>query len=390
MREPTIDTAYFRKIRHRLHEIPELAFEEKKTGDLIAEELERYKIPYERGWAKTGIVGWIQKGSRTRSIALRADMDALAITEQNDLPYRSRHPGRMHACGHDGHIAMLLAAAKSLKEQIEFDGTVYLLFQPAEEGEGGAKTMIEEGLFETYPIDRIYALHNRPDEPLGTFLIKSGAVMSSVDTWKIEVRGKSAHSSQPQSGINPIVVASHIVLAIKGISALDIAPAQSHVVTVAKIESGTAFNIIPDNCTIEGSVRSYDETVQDTIESRLRSISEGIAKSFGARARLIYTRKYPPTCNSYIQSALEAARKTVPPHRVLTRFSSSFGSEDFSFFLQKKEGCYIWLGSKEGETSIPLHASHYDFNDNLIETGARFWINLIREELPLHTPKEPS
>lgn len=390
MKEPKIDTIYFRELRHRLHTIPELAFEEKKTGDLIAKELDLYGIPCERGWAKTGIVAWIKKGDSKRSVALRADMDALPITEENGLSYRSIHPGKMHACGHDGHMTMLLAAAKSLKEEIDFDGTVYLIFQPAEEGEGGAKVMIEEGLFTKYPIDRIYGLHNRPSEPSGTFLIKKGAVMSSVDTWQIEIEGKSAHSSQPHIGLNPIVIASHIVLAIKGISSLDIAPDQSHVITVAKIESGTAFNIIPDRCIIEGSVRAYSEAVQNLIESRIRTIPEGIAKSFGARAHVTYTRMYPPTINSYIDTALAAAQKTVSPERIVTEFPSSFGSEDFSFFLQKKEGCYIWLGAKEDADTAPLHSSRYDFNDNLIETGAHFWINLVQEELPKTISKELS
>jgi hippurate hydrolase len=374
---------HFTALRHDLHRIPELAYHEHKTADRIARELEMLGIAYDRGIGGTGIVAWIRKGSSGRAIALRADIDALPIVEESGVVYASEHPGVMHACGHDGHTVMLLAAAKVLNERIEFDGTVYLIFQPAEEGGAGAKAMIEDGLLERYPFERIYGMHNRPSEPLGAFLVKPGPVMTSVDTWQILIHGRSGHSSQPHRAINPIVVASHIVLAIKQISSLDIDPAEAHVVSVAKIESGIAFNIVPDTCTIEGSIRAFSEAVQERIEGRIRTIAEGIAASFGATAKVSYHRKYPPTINRHTDAAYAAAMSTVGEANVRTDFPASMGSEDFSFFLQKREGCYVWLGAKvdtKAET-IPLHSARYDFEDRAIVIGAAYWVNVICKEL---------
>ncbi|WP_456428869.1 M20 aminoacylase family protein [Nitratifractor sp.] len=384
-----IDLEYFTALRHELHRIPELCYEEKLTSDRVARELENYGIPFERGIGGTGIVAWIGKGSSQRAIALRADMDALPIEEETGVSYVSQHPGRMHACGHDGHTVMLLAAAKYLNEEVDFDGRVVLIFQPAEEGGAGAKRMIEDGLFERFPVDRIYGLHNRPSLPLGKVLIKEGPVMTSVDTWEVKVVGRSGHSSQPHNAINPILVASHIVLGIKEISATAIDPAQAHVITVAKIESGVAFNVIPDECRIEGSVRAFTPEVQDLIEKRIEEIARGVAAAFGARVEVEYRRKYPPTINTHTRTAIRAAEKCVGREGIVHDFPSSMGSEDFSFFLQHVPGCYVWLGSKkdpEAET-IPLHSSRYDFNDELIETGICYWVNLIKEELGESAPE---
>jgi len=374
---------YFTDLRHRLHRIPELAYEEHKTSETIARELERLNIPCERGIGGTGIVAWIRKGNADRAIALRADMDALPIAEESGVAYASESVGRMHACGHDGHSVMLLAAAQILRERVDFDGTVYLIFQPAEEGGAGAKAMIEDGLFERFAFDRIFGMHNRPSEPLGTFLVKTGPVMTSVDTWRIDVRGRSGHSSQPHRSINPIVVASHIVLAIKEISALDIDPTQAHVVSVAGIQSGIAFNIVPDTCTIEGSIRAFDEAVQTRIEERIRTIAEGIASSFGATVTVDYRRRYPPTLNTCVQSPLAAARSVSGEQNIRTDFAPSMGSEDFSFFLQEKEGCYVWLGTRTDPDAevIPLHSARYDFEDRAIPIGAAYWAALVAEEL---------
>ena len=256
---------YFADLRRELHTVPELAYQEKRTSDIICSQLDRFGIEYERGIASTGIVAYIRRGFCGKSVALRADMDALPIEEKNSFAYVSKNSGIMHACGHDGHMVMLLAAAKKLSEDVEFDGTVYLLFQPAEEGGAGAKRMIEDGLFEKYTIDAVFGLHNHPTEKFGRFMIKKGPVMASIDTWTVTVRGRSGHSSQPHKSVNPIVVASHIALAIKSISSLDIDPSSSHVITVTKIDGGTTFNIIPDTCTIHGSVRCFDESVNTSM-----------------------------------------------------------------------------------------------------------------------------
>ena len=378
-----IDIDYYKELRHELHSMPELGYREHRTADRICLELDRYGIKYERGLAKSGIVAWIEKGESNASIGLRADMDALPIHEETKLPYASKEPGVMHACGHDGHITMLLAAAKTLKESVEFNGRVILIFQPAEEGGAGAKVMIDDGLFKRFPMKRIYGLHTRPSEPFGTFLIKEGAVMSSIDTWEVEILGRSGHSSQPQHTINPILIASHIVQGIKEISSTSIDPAKVHVVTVASIESGVAFNIIPDRCRIGGSVRAFDTKVQDSIQRRIKELSTSIADGFGGKARVSYIKRYPPTINTYTQAPYKAALACVGKDRIKRNFPSSMGSEDFSFYLQELPGAYVWLGSKndpKAET-IPLHSSRYDFNDNLISIGASYWINLVIEEL---------
>ena len=378
-----MDWDYYRKVRHELHSMPELGYEEHRTADRICRELERCGIPYERGIGGTGIVAWIDKGERGESIGLRADMDALPITEETGLPYASIHPGKMHACGHDGHMTMLLAAAKYLKDEAEFTGRVVLIFQPAEEGGAGAKAMIDDGLFARFPVERIYGLHTRPSEPFGTFLIKNGPVMTSVDTWKVTIRGKSGHSSQPHHAVNPILVASHLVQGIKEISATSIDPAQAHVITVATIEGGIAFNVIPDECHVGGSVRAFSPEVQRTVERRIRELSRALAEGFGARAEVKYDYRYPPTVNTRAGTARRAALRCVGSDEIREAFPSSMGSEDFSFYLEKIPGCYVWLGSKndpDAET-IPLHSSRYDFNDDLIPLGVCYWSALIEEEL---------
>jgi len=377
------DWNYYRELRRELHAIPELGYEEHQTAERISRELECLEIPYERGIGGTGIVAWIEKGDSDRTIALRADMDALPIEEETGLPWASRHPGRMHACGHDGHVTMLLAAARHLKESVGFEGRVLLIFQPAEEGGAGARAMIEDGLFDRFPVERIYGLHTRPSEPFGTFLIKEGPVMTSVDTWNVTIRGRSGHSSQPHQAVNPILVAAHLVQAIKEISATSIDPAQAHVITVATIESGVAFNVIPEECRIGGSVRAFHPEVQRTVERRIRELAHSIAEGFGAEAEVEYDYRYPPTVNSHTDPAKAAALHCVGREKIREEFPSSMGSEDFSFYLQKVPGCYVWLGSKEDPQAetVPLHSSRYDFNDDLIPLGVCYWSALVREEL---------
>jgi len=373
---------YYKNFRHKLHQIPELAYNEKQTAKEVCKELDRLNIDYEYGLGKTGIVAWVKKGNSNKSIALRADLDALPIEEKSGVEYASKTKGVMHACGHDGHTTMLLAAAQYIKEKLEFNGTVYFIFQPAEEGGAGAKAMIEDGLFDKFKIDRIYGLHNRPTEPFGTFLIKEGGVMSAIDIFKIKIKGKSAHSSQPHNAINPILIASHIVLALKNISSQSLNPTSAHVISVAKISGGTTFNIIPQECDIEGSIRVLDKSSQEIIKSKVHEISKGIAKGLGGDVEVDYEHKYPITTNSDISYALKAIKSTVLAQNIITNFNPSMGSEDFSFFLEKVPGCYVWLGSKkEGKKMIPLHSQEYDFEDDLIEIGATYWINLVKEEL---------
>ena len=373
---------YFKNFRHKLHQMPELAYNEQNTAKEVCKELERIGIEYEYGLGKTGIVAWVKKGDSDKSIALRADLDALPIEEKSSVEYASKNKGVMHACGHDGHTTMLLAAAKYIKESLEFNGVVYFIFQPAEEGGAGAKAMIEDGLFEKFKIDRIYGLHNRPTEPFGRFLIKEGGVMSAIDIFKINIEGKSAHSSQPHNAINPILVASHIVLALKNISSQNLNPTSSHVISITKINSGTTFNIIPQECEIIGSIRVLDKESQEIIKRKIHQIPKGMAAALGANANIEYEHKYPITINSEIKYALNAIKNTVGEKNIVTNFTPSMGSEDFSFFLEKVPGCYVWLGSKkEGKEMIPLHSESYDFEDDLIEIGANYWINLAKEEL---------
>jgi hippurate hydrolase len=377
-----IDIEYYKTIRRELHQIPELGYQEFKTGSFIIKELERVGIEYEKGIAKTGIIAWLKKGTSNKSIALRADMDALPLTEVNSFDYKSTHQNSMHACGHDGHMVMLLGAIDYLKNHSDFDGTVYFIFQPAEEGQAGAKMMIEEGIFERYNIDKVFGLHNRPTGEFGKFFIKKGAVMSSIDTFKIKIAGKSSHSSMPHTSLNPIVIASHIILAIKSIGSLNIDPNSHSVISVTQISSGDAVNITPKDCTIGGSIRTYDKETQTTIRKRMQSIVESIAQSFDSKATLEYNKLYPATVNTDIDSSIESATKTVGKEGVVSDYISSFASEDFSFFLEQKRGSFVWLGTqKPNQRAIPLHSQDYDFNDDAIAIGVKYWVNLVGVEL---------
>lgn len=374
---------YFKNVRQHLHSIPEIGFEEYETSKYIAQELDKIGIEYESGIARTGIIGWIKSGNSSKSIAFRADIDALHIQENNNIKHCSSNSGVMHACGHDGHTAILLAFAKALsKNKDKFDGTVYLIFQPAEEGLGGAKVMIDEGLLKRYKIDKIFSIHNRPTEPYGKIFVKQGTMMASYDNYKITVHGKSTHSSMPQTGKNPIVAAAHIVTAIKSITSLDISPMAKSVVTVAKIRGGEALNIIPNSCEVSGSIRAYDENVRSDIEKRIKEIANHLAGGFGMKADVIYHKGYPQTVNSDIDSALKAAVNVVGEGNTVQNFEASFGAEDFSYFLNEIPGCYAWLGAKKEDQDITtLHSCNFDFNDDLIKVGGSFFLNIVFEEL---------
>ena len=378
------DYEYFKSVRQHLHTIPELGFEEHETSKFICSELDKLGIEYENGIAKTGIIGWLKSGNSDRSIAFRADIDALAMDEENSFTHCSKTKGKMHACGHDGHSATLLAFAKALTQNKDkFNGTVYLIFQPAEEGLGGAKVMIDEGVLNRYKIDKIFSIHNRPTEDIGKIFIKMGTMMASYDNYKIIIHGKSTHSSMPQTGKNPIVAAAHIVTALKSITSLDLSPMAKSVVTVAKISGGNdALNIVPNSCEIAGSIRAYEKEVRDDIEKRVKEIALHLSSAFGMEAEVLYHQGYPPTINNDIDSAQKAATKIVGVDKVIQNFEASFGAEDFSYFLNKIPGCYAWFGSKkENEDIKTLHSSNFDFNDEVIKVGATYFLNIVFEEL---------
>ena len=376
-------TPHYKALRQHLHSLPEIGFKEYKTVDIVTKELERLGVDYKKGVGGTGIVAWLRCGQSEKSIALRADMDALYIEERNSFAYRSKNRGLMHACGHDGHMAMLLGAIDTIvKNRKHFNGTVYFIFQPAEEGLGGAKAMVEDGLFEQFKIGKVFAIHNRPTEPFGKIFVKSGVMMASYDNYKIEVLGKSTHSSMPHTGKNPLVAASHIVTAMKSITSLDLNPNAKSVVTVASMHGGEADNIIPDNCIIRGSIRAFESDVREDIERRVKEIATYLAKGFGMEARVEYHSGYPATINSYTKSAINAAIETVGEENTVTDFQPSYGSEDFSYFLQKAPGAYAWLGSGEKERGfMTLHSSTFDFNDKLIPIGIRYFYELAKAEL---------
>ena len=376
---------FLKQIRHALHIHPETAYEERWTSDFIAEKLEHFGIEVHRGFAKTGVIGILKNRTSKRSVALRAELDALDICEKNEIPYRSKNRCKMHACGHDGHMAMLLGAAKYLSETKNFDGTVYFIFQPAEENEGGAKRMIQEGLFDRFEIDAIYGMHNWPALEAGKIAISEGAVMAAYDNFEIEIEAKGSHAAHPEHGVDPIVVSAHIVTALQNIVSRYVDPLKSAVLSITQIHSGSTWNVIPDVATLRGTVRTFKEDIQDTIEDKMNSICSSVANGFGAKAKLNYKRLYPATVNNDIKTALRAAKESVGDTNIVTDYPPSMGSEDFAFFLQKKRGCYVKLGTKKEGELFMLHSPYYDFNDEVLLTGVTYWVKLVEFELKTHS-----
>jgi len=369
------------ELRHDLHAHPELGFSEYRTADVIARELERLGADQvHTGIGKTGVVGVIHGRSGSRGIGLRADMDALPLQERNTFAHTSRYPGRMHACGHDGHVVMLLAAAEVLAQQRDFDGTVYLIFQPAEEGEGGARQMIEDGLFGRFPMMAIFGMHNWPGLPAGHFAVHSGAVMAGTDRFEIEVTGRGAHAAMPHLGADPIVAGAALVQAIQTITSRTLDPLESAVVSTTIFQAGDADNIIPDRALLGGTVRYFNEAVRSTVQRRLSMLCSGVASTFGVRMNLEYARNYPATINSASEAALcaDVAAAVVGEDNVSTELPPSMGAEDFAYYLQQKPGCYVWLGNGPSEGGCNLHNPKYDFNDDLIPIGAAYWVTLTQ------------
>jgi len=370
-------------LRRELHAHPELAFEEKRTAERIARELERAGIEAHRGIAGTGVVARLACGSGERSIGLRADLDALPLEERNVFAHRSVEPGRMHACGHDGHIVMLLGAALHLARTRGFDGTVHFVFQPAEEGRGGARRMIEEGLFERFPMQSVYGLHNWPGLPLGHIAVRAGAVMASADEFDLRIRGRGAHAAMPHQGRDAIAAGTALVQALQSIVAREVDPLDSAVLSVTRFQAGDAYNVLPDTAALGGTVRAFGPQVRDAVEAAHGRVSAGIAAAFGVAIDLEYRRGYPPTINDPASSAVcrEVAAALVGESNVDTDLAPSMGAEDFSFMLNQRPGCYAWLGNGPGEGGCLLHSPHYDFNDEAIALGIAYWVALARRLL---------
>lgn len=372
--------------RHTLHACPEMAFEEVSTAKLVASVLRANGITVHEGVGRTGVVGTLTRGEGSR-IGLRADMDALPLLEKNVFPHKSRHDGKMHACGHDGHTAMLLGAAVALSEDKEWSGTVNFIFQPAEEAAGGGRAMVEDGLFERFPCDRVFGMHNWPGLALGRFAINHGPMMASFDTFEILVQGKGGHAAMPEKSIDSLVCASQLVLALQTIVSRRLPPQETAVVSVTQMHGGEAWNVLPDTAVIRGTVRCFSMATQRRIHELLIELSEGTAKAHGASATVSYQYAYPATINSAAETdiAIRAANAVAGEDNVDWDCVPSMASEDFAFMLNCMPGAYIWLGV-DRETSVPLHNPHYDFNDDALAIGASYWIELVRSTMGTSAP----
>jgi len=368
--------------RRDIHAHPETAFEEVRTSQFIADKLESFGIEIHRGLAGTGVVGII-KGNRGDgpAIGLRADIDALDIHEQTNMPYASKIAGKMHACGHDGHTAMLLGAAKHLAATRNFAGTCYVIFQPAEENEAGGRVMVEDGLFDLFPMESVYGMHNWPGSPLGKVAMRVGPLMAACDIFEIVITGRGGHGAMPHQTIDPIVIASHVVTNLQTISSRNTDPLKSVVVSVTQMHGGDAFNVIPEKVTLSGTVRAFEPEVQDMAQANIERIAKSVAAAHGATAELRYERRYPPTVNAAEPTALaaEIASRVVGGDNVVTDATPVMGSEDFAYMLQEKPGCYIWLGA--GEDRAAVHNPAYDFNDEILPIGASYWVELTEDLL---------
>lgn len=367
--------------RHHIHAHPETAFEEKNTTQFIIEKLQSFGITeLFTDFAPTGVVGLIHGKKPGRYIALRADIDALDIVEENNIEYCSTIRGKMHACGHDGHTATLLGVAKYLSEHRDFTGTVVVIFQPAEENEGGARVMVENGLFDKLPIEAVYGIHNQPNMNLNHFYINHGPMMASYDVFEIKVTGQGAHAAAPHLGKDTILTATQIVNALQSIVSRNLDPISSLVISVTQIHSGDTWNVLPQQAVIRGTVRSFSAQVQDLAENRIKQIASGIAATFDAKAEVDYQRRYPATINYPTQAdiAIEAAKKVVGQDNIVVDPQPSMGSEDFAFMLQKIPGVYVWLGAGKGAN---LHNPAYNFNDEVLTTGAQYFVEIVNQEL---------
>lgn len=396
MTQPTLSTQIIDEIisiRHDLHAHPELSFSEVRTAAKIEDRLNSWGYRVTSGIAGTGLVASLKQGSSDRSIGLRADMDALPLEESNNFKHRSQCAGKMHACGHDGHVAMLLGAAYLLSQTTDlFSGTVHFIFQPAEEGGGGAQKMIEDGLFERFPCDAVFALHNWPGLPVGQFATRTGPIMASTSEFEIRVIGKGAHAAMPHLGADPLHAAAHLVTTLQGIVSRNVSPVDASVVSVTQFHAGSeATNIIPNEAVIGGTVRTFSLEVLDLVESRLRAIANSVSEAHDCSAVIKFERNYPPTVNSSEATnfALTTMRKLVGDAMVNGNVEPTMGAEDFSYMLLQKPGCYAFIGNGQGDHRslghglgpCMLHNPSYDFNDAIIPLGIQYWVQLVQDYL---------
>jgi hippurate hydrolase len=393
------DAAAITAIRRDIHAHPELCFEERRTADVIAKALTDWGIPIHRGLGTTGVVGIVKNGTSPRAVGLRADIDALPMTEHNTFAHASKHPGKMHACGHDGHTAMLLAAARHLARHRDFDGTVYLIFQPAEEGGGGAREMIKDGLFDKFPMEAVFGMHNWPGLKVGQFAVCDGPAMASSNEFRITITGRGSHAALPHNGIDPVPVACQMVQAFQTIVTRNKKPTDAAVISVTMIHAGEATNVVPDRCEIQGTVRTFTLEVLDLIERRMKEIAEHTCAAFGAECHFEFRRNYPPTINHKAEADFVRGvmRDVVGPENTL-EFEPTMGAEDFSYFLLEKPGAYFVIGNGDGAHReaysdhahglgpCTLHNPHYDFNDELIPLGATLWVRLAEKWLATPRP----
>jgi amidohydrolase len=369
--------------RRDIHAHPELGFAESRTAERVAQELERYGIEVHRGIGKTGLVGVLRAGSSERRIGLRADMDALPIAEANSFEHRSRHAGRMHACGHDGHTTMLLGGARYLAATRNFDGTVHFIFQPAEEGLGGAKAMIDDGLFERFPCDWVFGMHNRPKLPVGQFCVRSGPMMAGGAFFDIDITGVGAHGARPETGVDSIVVGVQIASTIQTIVSRNVRPVDTAVVSITQFHAGDAYNVIPQTARLSGTVRAFSMEVMELVERNMRRIAEGVAQSMGGRAHVDFRVNFAPTVNDAEQAEFAASvcEELVGAGKVDRNPPLIMASEDFSFMLERVPGCYINIGNGDGEGACEVHNPAYDFNDEAIPLGSAFFVRAVERKL---------
>lgn len=383
---PFIDE--LKALRRDLHAHPELAFKETRTSALVARELERYGLEVHRGLAKTGVVGVLRAGKGKRMIGLRADMDALPLQEKNNFAHCSQTPGLMHACGHDGHTAILLGAARYLAENPQFDGAVAFIFQPAEESEGGANVMLRDGLFELFPVESVYGLHNWPDLPVGEIGVIAGPVMAGTSSLEIHVRGQGCHAAMPHQGADTILAASQLVSALQSVVSRSLNPYDAAVVSVTQFHAGEAWNILPEEAVLRGTLRSFKSEVQKTVEESIQRICQGVAAASGTNISMRINHRYPPTINDLKASEFcrQVAHRVFGEEHVHSDLMPSMGAEDFAYMLLEKPGCYAWLGNGSavgpGGEECSLHNPHFDFNDDSLAPGVSYWAELVQSCLP--------